>query len=259
MALQARFAGRLSDPSSFVVNHRLDFVPPRTPIPAVERLKTDFVHEVEMPNGTRRAIDVSPSSPDFVPLGDVPPLFVRALLLAEDAGFFGHRGVDLSEITVALATDWARGSAARGASTLTQQLAKNLFLSRERSLGRKLQELALTLLLESALGKNRILEIYLNIIEWGPGIYGLRPAARHYFGKEPRDLSVKEMVFLVALIPGPVKYQRSFAAGELSPGFETLVTHLLNKLRSLEVLSEAEYEAAREEKLIFRRPEAPEP
>ena len=258
-ALQARFAGRLSDPSSFVVTHRLDFAPPRTPIPAVERLKTDFVHEVEMPDRTRRTIEVSPSSPDFIPLGEVPPLFVRALLLAEDAGFFGHRGLDLAEVPVALATDWARGSAARGASTLTQQLAKNLFLSREKSLGRKLQEVALTLLLESALGKNRILEIYLNIIEWGPGIYGLGPAARHYFGKEPRDLSVKEMAFLVALIPGPVKYQRSFAGGELSPGFETLVTHLLNKLRSVEAISEAEYEAAREEKLTFRRPEPPEP
>jgi len=259
VALQARFTGRLSDPSSFVVNHRLDFVPPRTPVPAVERLKTDFIHEVELPDGTRRAIEVSPSSLDFIPLGEVPPLFVRALLLAEDAGFFGHRGLDLSEVPVALATDWARGSAARGASTLTQQLAKNLFLSREKSLGRKLQELALTLLLESALGKNRILEIYLNIIEWGPGIYGLRPAARHYFGKEPRDLSVKEMAFLVALIPGPIKYQRSLAGGELSPGFEPLVTHLLSKLRSVEAITDEEYEQAREEKLVFRRPEMPGP
>jgi hypothetical protein len=259
VALQARFTGRLSDPASFTVNQHLDFVPPRTPIPAVERLKADFVHEFEIPDGTRRAIEVSPSSPDFVPLREVPPLFVRALLLAEDAGFFGHHGIDLSEVPVALATNWARGSAARGASTLTQQLAKNLFLSREKSLGRKLQELALTLLLESALDKNRILEIYLNIIEWGPGTYGLRPAARHYFGKEPRDLSAKEMAFLVTLIPGPIKYQRSFAGGELSPNFEPMVTHLLSKLRSVEALSEAEYEAAREERLVFRRPETPGP
>jgi penicillin-binding protein 1A len=259
VALQARFTGRLSDPASFVVSDRLDFVPPRTPIPAVGRLKADFVHEIEMPDGTRRAIEVSPSSPDFIPLSEVPPLFVRTLLLAEDAGFFGHRGLDLSEVPVALAKNWAQGSPARGASTLTQQLAKNLFLSREKSLGRKLQELALTLLLESALGKNRILEIYLNIIEWGPGIYGLRPAARHYFGKEPRDLSAKEMAFLVALIPGPIKYQRSFAGGELSPGFEPMVTHLLSKLRSVGALSEAEYEAAREERLVFRPPEPPGP
>jgi len=88
--------------------------------------------------------------------------------------------------------------AARGASTITQQLAKNLFLSRDKQLGRKLQELAITFLLESALGKDRILEIYLNIIEWGPDLRGLRPAARRYFGREARELTPAEMAFLVA-------------------------------------------------------------
>ena len=143
----------------------------------------------------------------------------------------------------------------RGASTITQQLAKNLFLSREKSLHRKLQELALAFLLESTLGKDRILEIYLNVIEWGPGLYGLRPAARHYFGKEPRALTPKEMAVLVALIPGPIKYQRSFEEGALTPGFEPLVTNLLLKLRSVNALSEEECAAALEQTLAFRRPE----
>jgi penicillin-binding protein 1A len=256
-ALTARFVGRLSDPGSFSVTQRLDFTPPKRPVPAVERLKTDFVHEVALPDGTRQAIEVSPSSPDFIPLGEVPPLFVKALLLAEDAGFYGHRGLDLSELPMALATDLSRGSAARGASTLSQQLAKNLFLSREKSLGRKLQELALALLLESSLGKDRILEIYLNVIEWGPGLYGLRPAARHYFGKEPRELTAKETAFLVTLIPGPIKYQRSFSGGELSPAFEAMVTNLLAKLRSVGALSDAEYQAARDEQLVFPRGDPP--
>ena len=98
---------------------------------------------------------------------------MRTLLLTEDTGFYGHRGIDLRELPSALLTNWSRG-----ASTITQQLAKNLFLSRDKQLGRKLQELAITFLLESALGKDRILEIYLNIIEWGPHLRGLRPAAR---------------------------------------------------------------------------------
>jgi len=89
----------------------------------------------------------------------------------------GHRGIDLHELPATLLTNWSRGGAARGASTITQQLAKNLFLSRDKLLGRKLQELAITFLLESALGKDRILEIYLNIIEWGPDLRGLRRAA----------------------------------------------------------------------------------
>ncbi len=248
-SLSARATGRLAEPSSFVVTQRLDFTPPRRALPAIERLKEDFVHEVSPAGGGRRAIAVSPDSPDFIPLADVPPVFVRTLLLAEDAGFYGHRGIDLSELPSAILTNWAKGGVARGASTITQQLAKNLFLSREKRLGRKLQELCLALLLESSLPKSRILEIYLNVIEWGPDVYGLRPAARHYFGVDPHDLTHKQMAFLVALIPGPVKYQRSFADGTLSAGFRPLVDNLLVKMRSIDVLTEDDYETARAEEL----------
>ena len=199
-------------------------------------------------------IEVSAASPDFIARAEVPPLFVQTLLLGEDAAFFSHRGVDLAELPKAMAANRAEGAAVRGASTITQQLAKNLFLSRERSLHRKLQELALAFLLESALGKDRILEIYLNVIEWGPGLHGLRPAARHYFGKAAGCVDPEEMAFLVTLIPGPIKYQRSFEEGALSPGLEPLVTNLLSKLRSLEALSSEEYEAALAETLTFRRP-----
>jgi membrane peptidoglycan carboxypeptidase len=223
----------------------------------LESLRGDFVHEVALPGGERKAIAVSSDSPDFIPLGDVPPLFVKALLLGEDTGFFGHRGIDLSEVPSAVLTNWSRGGAARGASSLTQQLAKNLFLSREKHLGRKLQELCLALLLEATLGKERILEIYLNVIEWGPGLHGLRPAARHYFGAEPRELTPRQMAFLVALIPGPLKYQRSFADGTLSPGFRPLVDALLAKLRSAEALSEEQYQAAMADELLVRTGQDP--
>ena len=157
-----------------------------------------------------------------------------------------------------LATNWERGEAARGGSTITQQLAKNLFLTREKSLHRKLQELSFSFLLESTLGKSRILEIYLNIIEWGPGLYGLKPAAQHYFDKDPWALSPKEIAVLVSLIPGPVKYQRSIQGGELRRGFETLVKNLLVKMRSVDAISEDEFQAALAEKLVFRG-YAPEP
>jgi penicillin-binding protein 1A len=247
-------SGPLDAPASIAVTQQLDFTaPPKLPA-ALLRLQDAFVHEVTGPDGARLSIDVSPDSPDFVARGDVPPLFEKALLLAEDAAFFSHRGLDLTELPKALTANWARGGAVRGASTITQQLAKNLFLSREKSLRRKLQELALAFLLESALGKDRILEIYLNVIEWGPALHGLRPAARHYFGKDPSALSPKEIAFLVVLIPGPVKYQRSFNEGALTSGLEPLVTNLLAKLRSVDALSEEEYLAARSETLEFRRP-----
>jgi penicillin-binding protein 1A len=250
--LALKVKGRLADAASFAVTQRLDFIPPRRIPAAIRRLQGDFVHEVSPPGGGRHLIDVSPGSPDFIPLVEVPPLFVRTLLLGEDSAFFGHPGLDLKELPSAVLTNWSRGSAARGASTITQQLAKNLFLTREKKLGRKIEELALALLLESALGKQRILEIYLNVIEWGPGTYGLRPAARRYFDAEPAQLTPAQMAFLVALIPGPVKYQRSFARGTVSPGFRPLMDGLLGKLRSVNALSEEEYQAALSEAVWVR-------
>jgi hypothetical protein len=242
--IDVRVRGRLSDPASLSVSQKIDFSPPQQMPPAIARLRGDFIFRPEDGPGPHRPIDVSLASPDFIALRDVPPLFVRTLLLAEDTGFYGHRGIDLRELPAALLTNWSRGGAARGASTITQQLAKNLFLSRDKQLGRKLQELAITFLLESALGKDRILEIYLNIIEWGPDLRGLRSAARRYFALEPRELKPAEMAFLVAIIPGPIKYQSSFAHGTPGPGLRSLIDELLAKLRSVDAIGEEEYRRA---------------
>src|ERR1700720_1968135 len=248
--IDVRVRGRLADPASLSVSQKIVFRPPRQMPPAVARLRGDFIFRSEDGPGPHRPIDVSLASADFIALRDVPPLFVRTLLLAEDTGFYGHRGIDLRELPAALLANWSRGGAARGASTITQQLAKNLFLSRDKQLGRKLQELAITFLLESALGKDRILEIYLNIIEWGPDLRGLRPAARTYFGREPRTLTPAQIAFLVAIIPGPIKYQSSFAHGTPGPGLRSLIDELLAKLRSVDAISEEEYLRALGESIV---------
>jgi len=248
--IDVRVRGRLADPASLSVSQKIDFRPPRQMPPAIARLRGDFIFSSDDGPGPHRPINVSLASPDFIALRDVPPLFVRTLLLAEDTGFYGHRGIDLRELPTALLTNWSRGGAARGASTITQQLAKNLFLSRDKQVGRKLQELAITFLLESALGKDRILEIYLNIIEWGPDLRGLRPAARRYFGREPRELTPAQMAFLVAIIPGPIKYQSSFARGTPGPGLRSLIDELLAKLRSVHVIGEEEYQQALGEPIV---------
>jgi len=248
--IEVRVRGTPAEPATLAVTQKIDFSPPRRMPPAISRLRGDFVFRADGGPGPQRPIDVSPSSPDFIALQDVPPLFVRTLLLAEDAGFYGHRGIDLRELPTALLTNLSRGGAARGASTITQQLAKNLFLSRDKEVGRKLQELAITFLLESALGKDRILEIYLNIIEWGPDLRGLRPAARRYFGCEPQALTPAQMAFLVAIIPGPIKYQRSFARGTPGPGLRLLIDNLLAKLRSVDAIGEEEYQRALSEPIV---------
>jgi hypothetical protein len=252
--MEVRVRGNLAEPAALAVTQKIDFSPPRPIPPAISRLRGDFVFRPDDGSGPQRPIDVSPSSPDFISLQDVPPLFVRTLLLAEDAGFYGHRGIDLRELPSALLTNISRGGAARGASTITQQLAKNLFLSRDKEVGRKLQELAITFLLESALGKDRILEIYLNIIEWGPELRGLRPAARRYFDRDPQALTPAQMAFLVAIIPGPIKYQSSFARGTPGPGLRTLIDNLLTKLRSVEAISEEEYQRALGEPIVIAGP-----
>ena len=250
--LAAHLSGPLLEPAALRVTQKLDFTPPSRPLPSIERLKGPFVHTAWSRDGLAHEIRVSPESPEFVSLAEVPPLFVRALLIGEDAGFYGHPGIDLSELPVAVATNLALGTSARGASTIPQQLAKNLFLSRRKTLSRKLEEASLALLLDSSLGKSRELEIYLNVIEWGPGVYGLRPAARHYFAREPMQLTPKQMAFLVSLVPGPIKYQRSFEGGVMTPFFEGLVATLLAKLRSVDALTEEEYAAALAEPLDLR-------
>jgi hypothetical protein len=247
-------AGRLLDPASITVSQRLEFSPPAKPVPSIARLKEDFVHRVETPPGDTKQIVVSPGAPDFVRLGDVPPLFLRALLLAEDTDFYGHQGVDLRELPVALAADFGSGAFTRGASTISQQLAKNLFLTRRKTVSRKLEEAALALLLDSTLGKSRELEIYLNVIEWGPGIYGLGPAARYYFDRRPSQLTPRQMAFLVVLIPGPIKYQRSFASGEPTPFFDEMIATLLGKLQTVGALGDGNLQAALEAPLNLRIP-----
>ncbi|HEU0090927.1 MAG TPA: biosynthetic peptidoglycan transglycosylase [Vicinamibacteria bacterium] len=197
-------------------------------------------------------LDVRDGAADFIRLSEVPPLFLRTLLISEDAGFYGHPGVDVAEIPHAWATNVERGTSARGASTITQQLVKNLFLSNDKSYGRKLEEAALALLVDAAVPKARILEIYLNVIEWGPNLYGLVPAARHYFGKTVGELTPREMVFLVCVIPSPVRYHQAYVAGHVGPGMDQLMANLLAKLRSVDALSDDAYFDALTEQLRFR-------
>jgi membrane peptidoglycan carboxypeptidase len=248
--LEVSLKGPPADPALLRIVPRLSFEPSAEAVSALRYLQGPFRYTPEGSPGT--VIDVRHGAPDFVPLDQVPPLFVQAIVLSEDAGFFGHPGIDVAEIPVAWATNLDRGRTARGASTITQQLARNLFLSKDKSWGRKLTEAGLALVLDSAVPKQRLLEIYLNVIEWGPRLYGLGPAAQHYFGKSPSALTPKETAFLVCLIPSPVRYHQAHLAGQAGPGMEQLMANLLAKLRTTGALSEREYQSALAESLSFR-------
>ena len=139
----------------------------------------------------------------WVPYSRISPHLKRAVLVAEDAGFWGHEGIDLAEIRKSLETDWEHGSFARGASTITQQLAKNLYLSPSRNPFRKLRELFITRRLEHDLSKTRIFELYLNSIEWGDGIWGADAAARTYFGIPASAVGPDQAALMAGAIVNP--------------------------------------------------------
>jgi monofunctional biosynthetic peptidoglycan transglycosylase len=140
----------------------------------------------------------------WVAYGAIPQLLKDAVRVSEDGSFFQHRGVDFNELWVAVKQSWQEDKALRGASTITQQLAKNLYLSTERSFLRKLREFVIAKKLEAALSKDRIFHLYLNVIEFGPGVFGVEAAARQYFGKSVGELNLEEIVRLTAVIPRPL-------------------------------------------------------
>ena len=142
----------------------------------------------------------------FVPLNKISPNFVRAVLAVEDGGFYRHSGIDWNAVEHAYEANERSNRVRFGASTITMQLAKNLFLSNDRSYLRKVKEVMLTFRLEKQLPKKRILELYLNIIELGDGIFGAEAAARHYFKKSASALSRDEAIRLAAIISSPLKH-----------------------------------------------------
>jgi monofunctional glycosyltransferase len=139
----------------------------------------------------------------WVRYGNISSNLKRAVLVAEDAAFWQHEGLDFEQLQESLETDWARGRFLRGGSTITQQLAKNLYLSPTRNPIRKLRELIIARRLEAELPKARILELYLNVIEWGDGIWGADAAARTYYGQPAADLGPAESALLAGAIINP--------------------------------------------------------
>jgi len=140
----------------------------------------------------------------WVPYADISEHLKKAILVSEDASFFSHKGVDVVELKEAVKKDWATGSFQRGGSTVTMQLAKNLYLNPSKNPFRKAKEIVIAWQLEAALTKSRIFELYLNIVEFGPNIYGAEAASRHYFGKSAATLDPLEAATLAALLPSPL-------------------------------------------------------
>ncbi len=155
---------------------------------------------------------VGPRNRWWTPAEAIPPEMKWAVIVAEDANFYRHEGIDVRAIKNAIKYDLEKKRLARGASTITQQTVKNLFLSREKSFTRKIEEIILAMRMERELTKGRILELYLNVVELGPMVYGIGHGAHYYFGKPADSLTPRESAFLAAMLPGPRKAYNPYKA-----------------------------------------------
>ena len=196
----------------------------------------------------------APRQQIWVPYGAISENLKKAILINEDAGFFSHKGIDLNELKAALKKDWETMSFNRGGSTITMQLAKNLYLNPSKNPLRKIKEIVIAWQLEQALSKNRIFEIYLNIVEWGRNVYGAEAAARFYFGKSAAALDPLEAATLAALVPSPrsSKDRNILSRRNL----------ILGRLASVGYISNEEYQHAKQiplfQKVQEKAPELPE-
>jgi penicillin-binding protein 1A len=251
---RATVAGPLLAPSEWALSAALDLSRMRAAARAAPpvALRAPFVYPLTSSAGAS-AIAVGPANPDFVPIAELPLHVVRAVTTSEDGGFFAHQGFDFGELRNALAEDAVAGRVVRGGSTITQQLAKNLYLTGEKTLGRKVREAVITVALEATVPKQRLLEIYLNVAEWGPGVRGIGPAARHWFGKDARELTPMEAAFLASIIPNPTRYHYMHDRGAMSEAWRRRVDDVLLKMAQQGVLGEDDLVRALAEPVVFRR------
>jgi hypothetical protein len=215
---------------SFDIEDRCEFI--EVPLLAdLRRFHEPFVHSVFEDDDTLFEMETGPGTPAWTRLEDVSPFFIHAVLAHEDTQFFSHHGFSPSHIRTALARDLEAGRYVVGASTVTMQLVKNVFLRREKTLARKIQEVLLTWWIERVMPKRDILELYLNVIEYGPGVYGIRNGARHYFNRLPSELSPAEAVYLSTILPGPKRYHAHFERGALPPGWKDRMRTIFDRMR----------------------------
>lgn len=202
----------------------------------IEALKEGFV-KIDVVDGKASYTQIDKKPRQWVALKNISKITQHAIVVSEDWAFYEHEGVDWAQVQKALEDSIKEGKKPRGASTITQQLAKNLYLSPEYSFIRKAREAAIAHTMDQKLSKNKILEVYLNIVEFGPGIYGIGAAAEHYFGKSPAELSARESAFLAMMLPSPTRYYQSFKDKELSEFAQETIKSVLEKLRMAKFLT----------------------
>ncbi len=207
-------------------------------------LNDTFTHHIYNDTGLVRSILIGKNNPKFRPIEQISPYIRNAVITSEDGGFYHHRGFDLDGIRYALSANIRQGQLVRGGSTITMQLVKNLFLNQNKNILRKIEEYLIVWLIENEgiVPKDRMLEIYLNIIEWGPGVYGVTEACRYYFDKDPMQVTLDEAIFLACIIPRPSKVKYFFEKdGNLKGFMDNNYTFIGTKMLQRGTITEDDY------------------
>jgi monofunctional biosynthetic peptidoglycan transglycosylase len=188
--------------------------------------------------------EVGPSTPQWISIDKVSRHAINAVIVAEDAKFYHHHGFDFEAISKAIDINRKRGKYVRGGSTISQQVVKMAFLSREKTIIRKLREAAGTVILELIVPKDKILEWYINLCEFGGGIYGVKPAGRFYFRTRPELLTIEQSVHLAVVIPSPNKWSKGLRAGALTPFGQRRFARIVNNMYLAGYINESQRNTA---------------
>ncbi len=243
IGLQARFVADLERPERSSLTVVPDVEECRAlnlgPLVDVERLNSDrFIFEINEKDYDKKIL-VGPGTKEYVPIEDIPVVVQQAALATEDMAFFRHQGFRIGLINRAIKLNLGEGWYVYGGSTISQQLVKNLFLSREKTLARKLEEAIIVWEMERRVEKERILELYLNCIEFGRHVYGIRAAARTYFGKEVQDLTPMDAAFIMATKPGPRYAHKVYESRSFNEWWVQRMKGILDRLwREMHVIDE---------------------
>jgi hypothetical protein len=218
---------------------------------ARQRFKQPFAHRIYLPDGSTTDQTTGPGTPSWTPLGQISPYVQVAVLTTEDGGFLHHRGFNRPSIRSSIVANLKARRFVRGASTITMQLAKNIFLSRDKTLARKLEEVVLTEYLEQTFSKDELMELYLNVIEFGPAVYGITNAAEYYFGRSPMELNLAESLFLSSLLPAPLRYGGMRDLPQVPEGWTRMLHSMMQMEEKRGLITDAELAEGQSQTITF--------
>ena len=224
-------------------------------IPDFSKLRDKVEVTIYLPDGTKTIRWFGPKTPEWVPYNQISNALLSAVVASEDTTFYQNEGVDYHELKEALKKDLEEKRFSRGASTITQQLVKNVYLGREKTLWRKIKEFIWARELAKQVKRSEILCFYVNLVEWGPNIYGIRQAANHYFHMSAGEITARQAAFLAMLLPSPIRYHIYYEKRELTHWASSRISQILNVMHSMGFIDSDTYQAALNQSLWGEIPE----